>query len=310
MKRYGILHGPILSWGSPTFYRDVARNWKGICGLYLLLLVVLTWIPLLVQFHSGLSEILASKELESFLQQVPEVTIKNGQVSTNVQEPHTIWITDDLGRRKPLAVIDTTGKITSLDQTEAVVLLTGTDFMTRKNPNQVEIHSLSQVDEFRVDRSRIESWVDWVDRWALWLAGGGGIIGEYLLRLLQMVIYALIGLAFAAMLSVRLSYGALCRLSVVAVTPVLLVGAVFNILGVSGCWWTVGGIALALTFLFVGVRSCRDAPAYPTGDDPSGYGYQPAAAAPGPYYQGGQQGETSPYQPPPPPAAPNPPGAW
>ena len=51
MRRYGRIQGLVLSLGWTDFYRDVAKDWRGIGMLYLLLVIALTWIPLLVKLQ-------------------------------------------------------------------------------------------------------------------------------------------------------------------------------------------------------------------------------------------------------------------
>src|SRR4051812_28276463 len=121
-----------------NLYRDVARNWRGI-GLRLLVLVlVISWTVTGVQLHRSFNHF-AKDEFPTFVQDVPPITIKDGVVSSPVEQPY--YITDKQSG-KPFVVIDTTGEITSLDQTGgAIVLLTDTKphYRDNNNPGQVKI---------------------------------------------------------------------------------------------------------------------------------------------------------------------------
>ncbi len=64
---------------------------------------------------------------------------------------------------KAMAVLDTTGKINSLDDTEAIILLTQNKiyFNDKNNPRQTRIQDLSQFKHFYVDRIIVSDWVAW-----------------------------------------------------------------------------------------------------------------------------------------------------
>ncbi len=48
MRRYGIIHAPVLAFYSRAFYRDVGTQWGGLSFLYLMLLLAACWLPFLV----------------------------------------------------------------------------------------------------------------------------------------------------------------------------------------------------------------------------------------------------------------------
>src|SRR6478672_12971763 len=160
MKRYGRIQGLLLALGWPAFYHDVARNWGGIGLLYVLLLFTLTWIPVLVKMHLTIGTSL-SEEFPKVTKDLPPITLQGGKVSSPVEQPYTV---NDPQTGKPIFVLDTTGAITSLDQTEATVLLTETKLHVR-NQGKVEIHDLSQFPDFTLTREKIQEWVEAVGNW-------------------------------------------------------------------------------------------------------------------------------------------------
>src|SRR5580700_7892349 len=108
--RSGRIAGLVLSLFLPAFYRHVARNWGGIGILYLLLLFTLTWIPSLVKVHLGARKF-ADEDFPKFANKLPDISIKNGKISSPVEQP--LEIPDDVGN--VVFVLDTTGKINNLD---------------------------------------------------------------------------------------------------------------------------------------------------------------------------------------------------
>src|ERR1044072_9047860 len=105
MKRYSFLHAPVLSFFSMPFYRAVGRNWRGTGLLYMFILLLVLWIPTLIKMQIGLSRFIA-QDSPRITQQIPRITIKNGQAWTDVPTPY--FIKDDKGQ--PIAIIDMTGQ--------------------------------------------------------------------------------------------------------------------------------------------------------------------------------------------------------
>ena len=128
MKRYSIIHVPVLSFFSKDLYRDVCYNWKGSGFVYLLLLLSVCWIAPMVKLHVGLSDFV-DNEAPKMVTQIPVITIVEGKAS--IDEPQPYYIQEpETGEN--LIVIDTTGTITSLEGTEVFALITETimDFTT------------------------------------------------------------------------------------------------------------------------------------------------------------------------------------
>lgn len=252
MKRYSILHAFILSFFSKSFYRDVGQNWRGTGLLYLLILLLVVWVPTLIKMQIGFSRFV-DEEAPQFTQQLPRITIKNGQASTDVPTPY--FIKDKKG--EPVIIIDTTGKYTDLDDTPASVLLTKTKVFTR-NRRETRIYDLKAVGSFEVDRIRAEGWLETGKHWLVPVLIPIVLIGAFIMRTIQVLIYAAIGLLFAKMLDTNLSYQTLMRLAAVALTPVLLLNLLLEFLPFSiPLWWLIG-IVIGLTYMFFAVRSNAD----------------------------------------------------
>jgi fatty acid desaturase len=181
-----------------------------------------------------------------------------------------------------VVIIDTTGGITSLDRSPAVVLLTRTKLIAKKREQETRVYDLSGLEEFSLDRERVQSWATAI---AQWLAAGlypFALIGSFIYRMVQALIYALIGLLFARGVNASLSYGALVRLSVFALTPVLILCTVNDLLPVPlhagpssapnrelallpvslPLWWLICFI-VAMGYLFFAVKSNAAAQASP-----------------------------------------------
>jgi hypothetical protein len=227
----------------------------------------------------GLSSF-AEEDAPAILRQMPGITITGGVVSTDAEEPY--YITEpDTG--KVIAIIDTTGEWTSLEGTDAGILLTRDKVIVKKNTGNTEVHDLSQVESFSMDREWLESWLGTVVTWGPILAFPFAVIGSYVYRIVQALIYALIGLLLRSIAGASLEYPAILRIAMVAVTPAVVLKTFMGVVGVElPVGWLIY-FAVAMGYLYFGISAtcAPDAPepgaGRPDGQNP----YGPDAATPG-----------------------------
>jgi hypothetical protein len=255
MKRYSIIHVPVLSFFSKDLYRDVALQWKCTGLGYLFLLLVIAWIPVMVGLHVRMSEFVA-KDAAKLIAQAPNLTIRDGKASITEPEPYFI---KEPGTGEVIAIIDTTGKTTSLEGTTAVVLVTQTEAIVRKNKIETQNFSFHDIKEFHVGPAQVKEWLSTLSRFAAPVLYPLALGGSYVFRIGQALIYAVIGLLFAALCHVRLGYVALLRLAVVAVTPCIIIETILHTAGVSfpfaGLWYFL----ITMGFLLYGVSAVAQA---------------------------------------------------
>ncbi len=257
MKKFSIIHIPVLSFFSKDFYREVGLSWKGICFGYLLLLLAICWIPMMVKIHTGFSAFV-NNQAPPFIDQVPEITITDGQVSIKEPQPYYIKIPDT---NDILAVIDTTGTINSLEDANSPCLLTKTDFMWRQGTFETRTLDLSQVKSFTLSSNSIMKFLHITKKFLVVIMYPIVLLSSYVYRIIQALIFAAIGLLFASLCKVSLSYGALLRLAVVAMTPCMIVKTVFGLAGVHlPCGVGLVYLLVALAYLYFGVYACSQTP--------------------------------------------------
>jgi hypothetical protein len=249
MRRYSIFHVPPLSFFSKKLYIDVCRNWKGVNFLYLLLLLAVCLVPTLINLHRGISNFI-DNQAPAIVNQVPEITINNGRVL--VIKPQPYYITDP-DTNKPLAVIDTTGRIESLKDIDAFCLLTSDKVIIKKSDFENRTYDLSHIKSFSVDGEKINGWLQIGGKFLAVAIYPFALLGSYVYRIAQVMIYAVVGLLFALWCNTKLSYAALVRLAVVAVTPCIIVSTVLGLAGIyiPGFLYFVA----ALTYLFFAVKA-------------------------------------------------------
>ena len=273
----------------------MGRNWRGI-GLRLLLLVLaITWLAEGIKLHRSINAF-ARNDFPGVIQDFPPITIKDGVVSSPVDQPYTM---KDQKTGKAFAVLDTTGEITSLDQTDADILLTENKLIYRDNKTsgQTKIQDLSHIKNLYVDRARVTNWMDVGARWFAVIAVPICFFFTFLYRLIQSLLYAAIGLIWNNSFNAKLSYAALMRLSCVAVTPVILLETVLTMCGVHVPFWgTLCGL-IAMIYLAIAVKA--NAQPY----EPYGYGdpqFYPPQQQPFPAYPPPPMSPPGPYGPVPP----------
>ena len=87
------------------------------------------------------------------------------------------------------------------------------------------------------------------------------LLSSYVYRIIQALIFAAIGLLFVSMCRVSLSYGALLRLAVVAMTPSMIVKTVFALAGIHlPCIVLLLYFLITLAYLYFGVHACSQIP--------------------------------------------------
>jgi Protein of unknown function (DUF1189) len=254
VRRYTILHPLFMSFYSRSLYRDVARNWRGLCVLYLVSLVALCAIPGVMQIRTELSAFLA-KEAPMYVKQVPAITISKGKVALDVPEPYLIR---DENTGTVRAIIDTTGKINTLSGSKAVLLLTKTTLFVRGNEGETRAFDLSEIDHLFIDRSTVYSFLDTLDDWFAVFVYPLAVVVSFLFRGLEVIILALIGLLFTHALRATLDYRALIRLAAMAITPVVVSGGILALADISIHYWPLLGVVISIGYILFAVRVNSD----------------------------------------------------
>jgi hypothetical protein len=240
-----------MTFFSRSFYRDVGLRWKGSGFAYLLLLLTICWVPPFIQFHLFVSDYVEHKA-PTFISQIPQITIINGEASVDVAQPYKI-INPDNGR--VLALIDTTGETTSLEGTEAVVLITRTEVMFKKSDVETRTFSLKNIGHFTLDQQRVTGWLGVIRGYAAVVLYPFAVTGSFAFRIVQLLVYAAIGLLFARWCKTNISYLSLIRLSVMAVTPIIIIKTIVGITDIKIPFAGLLYFAIAMAYLFIGVKA-------------------------------------------------------
>lgn len=261
MKKYSLFHAPFMSFYSGDFYRDVGLNWSGTGFWVLFLLLLACAVPKAVRLQFSLRDF-AEHTAPGFINQVPEIKIIDGEASCLAEQPYIIRIP---GSGTPLAIVDTTGATISLEGSEAFLLVKKAGIEVRRNSRDTRILSLKDVDSFTLNQDLLNSVMGTVLRYGALLFALFALLGALIFRVLQALLYSALGAGIANLLEVNVPYGALLRLSVMAVMPVIIVTTIADVAGFGIPHPWLLGFGAAMGFLYLGIKSV--------------YGGQPPAAA-------------------------------
>jgi hypothetical protein len=151
--------------------------------------------------------------------------------------------------------------------------LTKTKILMR-DERQTRIFDLSGVESFEIDRARAESWLQTAGRWFVPVLFPILLIGSFIFRTLQVLVYAAVGILFTKMLNTNLGYKTLMRLAAVALTPVMLLNLLLDFLPFDiPVWWLLGTV-IGLGYLFFAVNA---------NSAPAAASYEPPTPPPSPY---------------------------
>jgi len=257
-RRYNMFHIPFMSFFSGRLYADVALRWKGACLIFLFLLLAGCWGAQAVRAHVQFGKLLEDEELLAIIEKVPNVQLSGGELSADVEQPYFI---SDPDSGQAIIILDTTGEVTELPDDQTVVLITRTKLIARQSPHQVREYDLSEFEvDFALDQEKIMGWIELAGKWVGPVFFGVMFSFGLLYRLCWALILALVGMGLRSTVGTHLRFGALFRLAVVAMTPVILVKTLLALTdirmpGMSGLVYT--GVAILL--LFYGLKSAASA---------------------------------------------------
>ncbi len=251
MKRYTTVHPLFMSFYSKSLYQDVGRNWGRVSFLYLFLLIAVCMIPMMFRAHAAVSDYLLG-EAPKIVRQIPVITISKGVVSVNVPTPYTI---KDPQTGAPLIVIDTTGAVTSLQGSEAIILLTKTKLFLKRGPKETMTRDLSEIDSLTIDQPRVYEWIETFLEYFIYVLYPLALLFSFLLRIIEALIFGAIGISFARSLRIFLRYRALVSLAIISMTPSIILDTIYNYLEIDLPFWWFFNLAVAMGYLFFAVKA-------------------------------------------------------
>lgn len=251
MRQYGLLQGLYMSFGSRSFYRDVAANWRGAAFVLLLLLALLIALRLALYINHGFSEF-NKHYAPGYIRQMPTITVTNGKASTPEDIPYLIT---EPASGRPVAIIDTTRDKATLESGPAVIFISQTQIAYRKNSNEIRIYELDQLEDMVITQAMAQQVMDFMADWLGWILAPFIFIGVYVFRLVLALIYGLLGMLMATFMQVKLSYDALVSLAIVTGAPVIVVEFLAGLLATGFSIHWLLGVLINLALLAFAIHA-------------------------------------------------------
>ncbi len=266
MKQYASWQAPFYSFWSKSFYIDVAKNWHGLAYSYIFAIICFTWIFMAAKKQIEINSI-AEHDIYPFIEKMPKITIEKGILSIDRSSPFTM----SNGAGIPVITFDTREKPMALEEIPSSFLVTKDSVcyksaVTLGESSASAKYSKDQAKDQKLDLSTIDHQIIDQNAARQFVSDFCKSIGliifmiavplAFIFCLIQTLIYALLGLLIAKINKVDLSYGTLIRLSVVALTPVLLIDSIIKVRGLDlNLWpiWPLVAFIIGITYVIFAV---------------------------------------------------------
>jgi hypothetical protein len=220
-----VINALWMSFYSPTLYRAVFTQWRGIGFLYLGLLALIQTIVSTAQLDAQL-DLTMRDYAPAIVQQIPTITIHESQASTPEARPYLVR---ELQSGRPLALIDT-----SLDQPpdnlrDTPVFIGKNHLLIFNNPSKPQEMPFSLFQNTVVDRAMIVSWLKYLSDWGALLFSPAMLLIQLSLLLFQVLFFSLFAWIHFRAASIKASYASILRLTAVSLSPALLSSIVLSI---------------------------------------------------------------------------------
>lgn len=251
MRQYSVWQAIFMSFYSRKLYRDVAFNWGGFAFLYLLLLVSLSVVSWTYKIQQAVNQAYLHAS-EKFIPQIPVLTLKNGKISTPEKRPYLIK--SDNGK-EIIAIIDTSGKYKSLKDTKASLLITETELYTAPKATETRIDKVPADVSLVFDPVVVNQYVKNVFAWTWLLVFPLLVVMLYLYRLIQAIVYAVLGRLYGMIIGARVTYAQVLQIALVSITPVIVLATLFDVFGFALSNAMIWGFIVGIAYLFYGVSA-------------------------------------------------------
>ncbi len=257
-----------LAFYSRDAYIRAAREWKGIGFGYLFMLILLSTVCIGIWVHTWTNVAIAQVE-KLILPQLPTMTFKDGHLTIDKELPYVITVNNT-----NLIRFDRTSAQPA-DPAEYAPLIVGETGVAHYEPGTRRFKEwiFKKIWSAVIDPLGIAKHIKFLKTWL------GVIVALVLLPIhfgvvaCQTLLLGAIGRIFTSTMSFILSYSKLVRISVVAVTPGVVLGTFLIVANqFFPLWFGIYGI-MAVIYLFYGVYSNKHANDHIFAETPMDEGY-------------------------------------
>ncbi len=254
MSQYGIFEALFMSFYSRSLYRDVAKNWGGKTFLYLLILGLISWIVFTAQIQSKLSAMYVSQS-DAYVNQFPVMNIKDGHLSTPEKRPYIIT---DPQSHQVIAVIDTSGQYTTLEQAKTDFLVTETKMISHPAQDEVREYNIPTTYNGDIIPGEINTALKkfmgflWIPLFI------SVVLLAYIYHIIQALIYGVLGVLFGKMQGVSLNYSQLVQLAMMALTPAIIISTILDACHINFPFQMLMYFIVEIGYLMFGIAANKE----------------------------------------------------
>lgn len=248
MKQFPFYKALYLSFFSRALYRDVIENWKGLGYLYLLLLVTIVSVLTTIIGNIYLVNWLSSEECKKLIDQVPYITIKDGKLSIDRPLPYNI--TTDEG-------IFITFDNSEEPAAQAHIHISEDYIHVYKSNVETRTYDISEIPDIDFGKEELEIIANKVFKVIGIIIIIPTILIVTIYRIILSIFYGIIGLIINAIMKTNLTFDQLVRLSVVAITPVVIIDLVLVIAQIHMPYWRLIGVFVVVGYMIFGLKAYK-----------------------------------------------------
>jgi len=245
MKQYGWLKAMYMSFYSRQLYRDVAQNWGLGTFFYLFLLLAICWAVLMFRIQPVIN-LASAQAISEIVPQLPEtIIIKEGKVTTPENKPYIIRSNDS---KEVIGIIDTSGQYTDLEKLKTPLLITQDKVIYSENHDAVKTYKIHSSLNANFVPTQVKDVILKVIGWLWIILFPISLIGSFFYRVLQSILYAILGKLYAVIANISVSYVEIVKLTMVANTPTIIISTV---LAWRGMWFHYSVLFFVLSIAYV-----------------------------------------------------------
>lgn len=265
--KYPSWQAVFLAFFSMDFYKDVAKNWKGLAFLYLFLLLLGSWIISAVRLQIGLNQFIA-EDASFFSAQLPAVKVNQGELSIDKLVPYyikdktgTVVVVFDTSELSKIKHPSTGAKLFSnpdadLPQvnSDTPLIIVARKMIFFHDGQKTNPMDLSKFDNMQVDSDKVNGFLHFLKMWLGPIVVLVMVPMGWIFCAIQSLIYAAFGTLFAKLKKTSLGFDQLVRLSIIAITPPLIVDTIMRILAVPvPLFWGPLAFLVSMSYIFLAV---------------------------------------------------------
>lgn len=228
---------PLKVWYDRHFYAGIAKRGKGIAILPLLATAV--FLAFVWGVSTGLTTWLQLQEpaVAEIVDQIPELRIRNGSVTSPVEQPWVLEETDELGRRVFVG-LDTTGQINALpEDVDMGILVTEHQIEVLQQDGRHQTTNVSEFEGFELNPEIAWSWITAFFSIGIPVAASLSAVWTVIVRL---VIALMVGGLITAATSDRgVDYTGGLRVAILGMVPSMVLFGLIEATGLLSAWWLI-----------------------------------------------------------------------